>query len=73
MIKKYAKIVSEPKKNDNNNEKMMKISFKKKYILNEKIEKQIFKKKTLDVEQQKKISFFFFAKRSVFATKKMNG
>jgi hypothetical protein len=44
MIKKYAKIVSEPnkKKDDNNNEKMMKISFKKKYILNEKIEKQIF-------------------------------
>jgi hypothetical protein len=52
----------------------MKISFKKKYILNEKIEKQIFKKKTLDAEEQKNISFFFFfAKRSAFATKKMNG
>jgi len=34
MIKKYAKIVSEPnkKKDDNNNEKMVKINFKKKYI-----------------------------------------
>jgi hypothetical protein len=38
-----------------------------------KIEKQIFKKKTLDAEQQKKYLFFFYAKRSVFATKKMNG